>query len=78
MDGSKVSPQDMQNVQTSNCHKQAVDFNKNSTTQNVDNQNHYRRNIICFWVIGIMNGIGVSVLSSSIFDVIKRLEGISV
>lgn len=43
-----------------------------------NDQDHSKRNLLCFWLIGLCSGIGDSVLSSASFDVIKRLEGGSV
>lgn len=52
--------------------------NEPSTTQNRDNQVHNEQNLMCFWIVGLCNGFGGTVMWSATFDVIKRLNGVSV
>lgn len=37
-----------------------------------------KRNMICFWIVGLCNTYGPMVLMSAAYDIIKRLNGISV
>lgn len=37
-----------------------------------------KRNMICFWVVGLCNTYGSTVLLSAAYDIIKRLNGASV
>lgn len=75
MDGSNKSrSQDVENARIS----KHLEYHEDSTTKNVDNQDHYKHNLVCFWMIGLCNGIGYTVLSSATFDIIRRLDGFSV
>lgn len=55
-----------------------TECNENPTPPHLDYQSHHKRNLICFWMIGLCSGIGGSILSSASFDIIKRIEGTSV
>lgn len=37
-----------------------------------------KRNMACFWVVGLCNTYGPMVLLSAAYDIIKRLNGVSV
>lgn len=52
--------------------------NENPTTQNDENQNAKWQNSFCFWMIGLCDGFGWTVMLSATFDIIKRLNGVSV
>lgn len=60
------------NDRDDNTHRNSTE---NSISQIHDDQDHLKRNLICFWVIGLCYGIGYNILSSASFDIIKRLEG---
>lgn len=78
-DSDNFSAQVIERVHTNNNNDDSqTDYNENAIPQIRVYQNHLRRNLICFWIIGLCGGIGASILSSASFDVIKRLEGGSV
>lgn len=52
-----------------------TDSNGTSLRQIRDSQDHVKRNLVCFWLIGLCYGMGYNILSSASFDIIKRLEG---
>lgn len=37
-----------------------------------------KRNMICFWIVGLCNSYGLMVMMSAAYDIIKRLNGVSV
>lgn len=37
-----------------------------------------KRNMVCFWIVGLCNTYGPMVLLSAAYDIIKRLNGVSV
>lgn len=55
-----------------------VGNNENSTAQNRDSQSHGTQNLICFWMIGLCNLFGGTVMISATFDIIKGLSGATV
>lgn len=50
----------------------------NENTEKCNNQGHYKRNLICFWLIGLCNGFGGTVMWSATFDILHGLNGVSV
>lgn len=81
MDGTnKEVSQDVENARevcnVDNQRKQHTEHSKNSFPKNEDSL--FKHNLICFWIIGLSNGIGISVLSGATFDIIRRLDGNSV
>lgn len=77
-DSNYISPQVVQNVQTNDHDNQHEEYNENSTAQNHDNQNHKVQNLICFWMVGLCNGFGWTVMLSATYDILKGLNGVSV
>lgn len=63
--------QDVQ--QTSQSHQQ----NEQSIAPNYDVVNE-KRNMVCFWVVGLCNAYGILVLLSAAYDIIEQLKGVSV
>lgn len=39
---------------------------------------HNWRNILSFWVLGLCNGYGTTVMLSAAYDIIQRFDGVSV
>lgn len=52
------------------------DQQNESATQSHDANE--KRNMICFWVVGLCNTYGPMVLMSAAYDIIKGLNGVSV
>lgn len=75
MDDSKnVLPQVVENVR--NNDNQHTEYNEHSLKCN--NQDHYKRNLICFWMIGLCSGFGGTVMWSATFDILKGVNTASV
>lgn len=51
--------------------------NEHTSTPQSDDVNE-KRNMICFWIVGLCNTYGSTVLLSAAYDIIKRLNGASV
>lgn len=74
-DSNHILPQVIANNVTN---VQDNQYNENPTAQNCDENDHNKRNLTCFWVIGLCNNYGWIVMLSAAFDIIKRLKGVSV
>lgn len=58
-DSDSVSVRGMERVQTNDYDDNAhINCNENSIPQNRDGQNHLKRNLVCFWLIGLCGTIG--------------------
>lgn len=55
-----------------------VEYNENPSAQNRNSQYTKTHNLICFWVIGLCNNFGGTVMISATFDIIRGLNGVSV
>lgn len=63
---------DYDNVQTNRPDQQ----NDQPTVPNYDVNE--KRNMVCFWVVGLCNTYGPMVLLSAAYDIIRRLNGVTV
>lgn len=72
---SNIMPRPAENTSTDDRDNRNNDI---STAQNRGDENHNMQNLICFWIIGLCNGYGWTVMLSAAFDIIKRLNGVSV
>lgn len=52
--------------------------NENAIGQSDNNRNSKVQNIICFWMVGLCNGFGWTVMLSATYDILKRIDGVSV
>lgn len=65
-------------VRTDDFDNSHSEYNENPSAQNRDSQNHRVQNIVCFWMVGLCNGFGWIVMLSATYDILKRLDGVSV
>lgn len=77
-DSNNVSFEVVEYVRANDHDNEQIEYNESSTTQNRDNQDHNDKNLICFWIVGLCNGFSSTVMFCATFDVIKRLNGVSV
>lgn len=77
MDDSKnVSSEVVSHVdRTNDLH---TEYNEHLPAPHRYSQNHRVQNIICFWVVGLCSGFGWTVMLSATYDILKRLDGVSV
>lgn len=73
-----ISHEIVQNEETIDQDSQHAKTDENSTIQNHDDVRNKFQNLICFWIIGLSDGFGWTVMLSATFDIIKRLNGVSV
>lgn len=78
MDDSRIVPQVVQNARINEHVNRHVEYNENSTAQIHDDQNRRVQNLICFWMTGLCNGFGWTVMLSATYDILKGLNGVSV
>lgn len=76
-DPRNISPRGESHVARTNDHENShAEYNE--IGHNGDNQNYKVQNIVCFWVVGLCNGFGWTVMLSATYDILKRLDGVSV
>lgn len=81
MDNSKnISSEVVQHVvQTSDYDDDShTEHNENSPGQNHTSQSYRVLNIICFWMVGLCNGFGWTVMLSATYDILEEFDGVSV
>lgn len=56
-----------------------IEHNANSTERNHASQRSHRLlNIVCFWMVGLCNGFGWTVMLSATYDILEEFSGVSV
>lgn len=55
-----------------------AEHNENPSAQNHASQSHRVLNIVCFWMVGLCNGFGWTVMLSATYDILEEFDGVSV
>lgn len=53
-----------------------VTANRDSINHQTFHDSHNLRNFISFWLLGLCNGYGTTVMLSAAYDIIQRFDGI--
>lgn len=77
-DSDNILPCAIQNTVTNDHDNQHTEYDEFSTAQNRDGQSKNVRNLFCFWMIGLCNDFGSTVMFAATFDILKRLNEVSV
>lgn len=77
-DSDNILPLVIQSTVTNDHDNQQIENIEYSTVQNRDNQRKNVRNLFCFWTIGLCNDFGSTVMFAATFDILKRLNEVSV
>lgn len=55
-----------------------IEHNDNLSEQGHASQSYRLLNIICFWMVGLCNGFGWTVMLSATYDILEQFDGVSV
>lgn len=61
-----------------NDNDRLIECNENPIAQNRDSQSYRVQNVICFLTMGLCTSFGWTVMLSATYDIVKRLDGVSV